>query len=91
MIIFDRYDSTTGAFTVPSSGDGYYYFSVYLTADAPAFCYFDIQINGVRICMAYSDLTSSPGSDSESSSCSGATYAVEGKSFFYHDKDYFGT
>ena len=77
--MFDRYDSTTGTFTVPPGGDGFYYFSVYLTAEGPELCYFDIEINGLRICTAYSDLISSSGFDSEATSCSGATYASEGK------------
>ena len=63
---------------MPTGGDGFYYFSVYLTADAPEVCYFDIAINGLRICTAYSNLLSSPGTDSEATSCSGATYAVQG-------------
>ena len=29
LFIVYRYDSTTGTFTVPSGGDGFYYFSVY--------------------------------------------------------------
>ena len=29
LFIVYRYDSKTGTFTVPSGGDGFYYFSVY--------------------------------------------------------------
>ena len=37
-----RYDSTTGSFTVPSGGDGFYYFSVYLLVHNGEYSRFDI-------------------------------------------------
>ena len=46
LFIAYRYDSTTGTFTVPSSGDGFYYFSAFLTADGDEYVYFDVELNG---------------------------------------------
>ena len=76
-IINYRYDSSTGTFTVPSDGDGYYYFSTYLLVDAGKFCIFDIQINGDTLCTVRGDKNEAP-SDSGLGSCSATTYAVQG-------------
>ena len=78
LFIASRYDSSTGTFTVPPGGNGYYYFSVYSRVNGDESAAFDVAINGERICTVYSDLTESPDSDSEATSCSGVTYAVEG-------------
>ena len=78
LFIVYRYDSTTGIFTVPPGGDGFYYFSIFLTTDGDESSYFDIQSNGEILCTVYSDLTESPTSDSAMVSCGGATFAVEG-------------
>ena len=39
---------------------------------------FDIEVNAESICEAYSDLSESPDSDSEITSCSSVAYVVEG-------------
>ena len=77
LFIVYRYDSTTGTFTVPSGGDGFYYFSAYFTPYFEEASHFDIQINGEMICTAYVDQTST--TDFGHTSCSAATYAAEGK------------
>ena len=73
-----RYDSTTGTFTVPPGGDGYYYFSAFLTVDGGERVYFDVEVNGEVICTVFSDLEGSFAGDSETTSCNGVAYAVEG-------------
>ena len=78
LFIVYRYDSTTGTFTVSSGGDGYYYLSVFLTVDGGEYAYFNVEINGERICTAFSDQEESPENDSKLTSCSGVVYAVEG-------------
>ena len=45
-----RYDSTTGTFTVPPGGDGFYYFSTYLLVVGGEWGDFEIQINGEMLC-----------------------------------------
>ena len=78
MLIIYRYDSTTGIFTVPPGGDGYYYFSVYFRVDGDISAAFEIEVNGELLCTAYSDLSESPNSDSQVMSCGGTAYTVEG-------------
>ena len=63
---------------MPSGGDGYYYFSAFLTVDGGKFGYFDVEVNGELVCTVDADVTESPTTDEEISSCSGVTYAVEG-------------
>ena len=63
---------------MPPGGDGFYYFSLYLRAVGTEFSAFNIELNGDLICSVYTDLTASPSSDEEMTSCSGVTYAVEG-------------
>ena len=72
-IVF-RYNSTTGIFTVPPGEDGFYYFSTFLMAQADDFCYFDLEINGERLCTAYSDMVE----DTSPITCSATTYATQG-------------
>ena len=73
-----RYDNTTGIFTVPPGGDGFYYFSVFLMVVGAESSLFDVEHNGQLICTVYSDLTESPASDWEVTSCNAITNAVEG-------------
>ena len=75
-----RYDSTTGTFTVPSGGDGYYYFSVFLVVNNDEFGRFDIQINGETLCSPYGDQHDTPG-DPGQVACGATTYAVTGLLF----------
>ena len=63
---------------MPPGGDGFYYFSVFLTAAGDESAYFDVELNGELICTVYSDLTQSPSTDSEMAFCNGVTYATEG-------------
>ena len=76
LFIVYRYDSTTGTFTVPPSGDGFYYFSAYFRVVHEEYAGFDIQINGAMICTAYTD--NEEVFDQGQAACSGATYATEG-------------
>ena len=73
-----RYDSRTGTFTVPHGGDGFYYFSVYLYVHGGITAGFNVELNDQLICTVFSDLSESAISDSERTSCSGVTYAIEG-------------
>ena len=70
-----RYDSTTGTFTVPPGGDGYYYFSTYLYVVQGESGSFDIIINGEILCTAetyHSEYNDGP------AVCGGAIYMTEG-------------
>ena len=78
LIILCRYDNTTGTFTVPPGGDGFYYFSVFLIMVGDEGAGFDVELNGVLVCTAYSDLTESVASDEEATSCNAIIEAVEG-------------
>ena len=73
-----RYDSTTGAFTVPPGGDGFYYFSTFLCGEYDKYGYFDIQIDGNVLCSIRVD-QQQPITDFHQSACSAAIYAVEGR------------
>ena len=73
-----RYDNTTGTFTAPPGGDGFYYFSVYLTMTPARFGFFDIQVNGEIICTAYGDTDDSTFVDTDHASCSAAALITEG-------------
>ena len=68
LFIVFRNDNMTGTFTVPPGGDGYYYFSVFLTVDGGEFGYFDVEVNGKRICTVFSNLTQTSEIDSETTS-----------------------
>ena len=72
-----RYDSTTGRFTVPPGGDGYYYFSTYLLGDAREIGNFDIEINGNVLCIVRVEQQVDI-ADYPQSSCSAAILAAEG-------------
>ena len=45
LLVIYRYDNTTGIFTVPPGGDGFYYFSVYLLVIPDEIGEFDIHFN----------------------------------------------
>ena len=80
MFIVYRYDSTTGTFTVPPGGDGYYYFSTYVTVWDDEFGRFDLQVNGEILCSPHADQTDTPSNPGQAA-CSGVTYAMAGLFF----------
>ena len=53
LLCIYRYNRANGNFTVPSGGDGYYYFMTYITIKFDEYGYHDIEINGRRKCTAY--------------------------------------
>ena len=63
MFILYRYDSTTGTFTVPPGGDGFYYFSVFFTLTVSERVYFNVDHNGEEISTIFSDLNRIPSGD----------------------------
>ena len=67
-------------FTVPSGGDGLYYFSTYLLVQGGQLGYFNIVVNDVIVCSAYGDENSNSGSDSPQAMCSAVVYVAEGRS-----------
>ena len=77
LFVIYRYDSTTGTFTLPSGGDGFYYFSVYYRVRNFEYGTFDIQINGEVLCTAHAEQQEV--ADSGQGACSGAIYATEGE------------
>ena len=78
LLIIYRYNSTTGIFTVPSGGYGYYYFSIYLVVNYYEYGLFDIQVNGETLCSAFTDQQGTTTADSGQAACSGAAYVTEG-------------
>ena len=62
---------------MPSGGDGFYYFSVYLLVEDGEFAYFDIRMNGVKQCTAATDQAQTDSDDGQSA-CSAAVYASAG-------------
>ena len=73
-----RYDITTGTFTVPPGGDGFYYFSVYLRFYGDQSAGFEVEINGELLCTVAPDLTETDALDLYLASCSSVAYAAEG-------------
>ena len=62
---------------MPSGGEGYYYFSVYLLVRGGKNGFFDIEINESRLCTAYTEQLQAP-NDEGYTGCSAVTYAVTG-------------
>ena len=62
---------------MPSGGDGFYYFSVYLSQRGDNFAYFEVQINGGTVCTALTDQHDLPG-DAGQATCGAAAYITEG-------------
>ena len=62
---------------MPSGGDGFYHFSVYLFAASGEYAQFDIQINGLRLCTASTDQDESSG-DRGQAACSAVSYVSSG-------------
>ena len=61
---------------MPPGGDGFYYFSVFLSAQYYKFSFFDIQTNGTTLCTVYLDQADT--FDESQASCSVAVYVTEG-------------
>ena len=76
-IIFNNVYENPKMFTVPSGGDGFYYFSVFLVVINGEYGRFDIQINGETFCSPYTDQQGSPG-DPGQAACGATTYASAG-------------
>ena len=74
-----RYDNTTGTFTVPPGGAGYYYFHTNLVTDNGERGIFDIQVNGEQTCTGIGDSDSTAVFDT--SICSIAVHVQEGKAY----------
>ena len=83
-----RYDSSTGTFTVPPGGDGYYYLTTYLTIQDGEYGAFDIRFNGEMVCLALATQIGTT-TDEITTSCSAVVYGTEGKmsnfSFFRYN------
>ena len=77
MISHHRYDSKTGTFTVPSGGEGFYFFSTFLLGNWRNVAHFDMRINGDVLCSVRVDQEEQV-SDFPQSSCTAAIYAEEG-------------
>ena len=74
---FHRYNSFTGAFTVPTGGDGLYYFSTYLLVNYGEAARFNIRVNGANLCTAFGDANNN-GGDVQQATCSGLAQLSEG-------------
>ena len=79
LFIVYRYDSTTGTFTVPPGGDGFYYFAVYLSPFSSEDGIFDLEINGQVLCSTNADLDAVVAGDGWGISCSSVAQIMEGK------------
>ena len=75
-----RYDSTTGTFTVPPGGDGFYYLSTFLLIQDGEYGNFQIEFNEEMICTALATQWGTT-SDEITTSCSAIVYGTEGKKF----------
>ena len=73
IVFISSYNSTTGVFTVPPGGDGFYHFSITLQNQAGERGHFQIQLNGHNKCTAHLPFTC-PGTGS----CNAHTSATAG-------------
>ena len=78
FLIAPRYDSTSGTFTVPPGGEGFYYLSTYLLVQDGEYGHFDIEFNGEKVCTAYAEQRGTT-TDEITTSCSAIVYGTEGK------------
>ena len=77
VTLIDRYDVTTGVFTVPPSGDGLYYFSTYLLVWTGKVATFNLVVNNVIFCTAQGD-HSVVAIDNPQAACSAMAQLSEG-------------
>ena len=78
LMLDSSYDSTTGVFTVPSGGDGVYYFSTSVRVDFGETGRFDMHVNDNDICTTWPDNTDNGTGDAATGSCSAVVDLVEG-------------
>ena len=78
LFIVYRYNSTTGTFTVPPGGDGYYYFSTYLLGTSTEYGNFEIRLNGGPLCLAHYDQERGDEISFLQTSCDTAIFAAQG-------------
>ena len=64
---------------MPPGGDGFYYFSVYLTTNSDEFAYFNVEINAQLLCSAVGELLAMSAGDEIMASCNGVSEVVAGK------------
>ena len=64
---------------MPPGGEGFYYFSLYVTTVSAEFARFDLEVNGQRLCSAVGELNNMSASDEIVASCNGMAEVVEGK------------
>ena len=74
-----RYNNATGVFTVPSGGDGLYYFSIYLVVDTYTHARFHIMVNGEVLCTAVGDHSVGDDVSYPQATCSAVIHVTEGK------------
>ncbi len=73
------YNSSTGIFTVPSGGDGLYYFSTYLLVHFGKHAAFTLRVNEDYLCSAYGDNNANGANDYPQATCSGLVRLNEGR------------
>ncbi len=73
------YDPTTGTFTVPPGGTGFYYFSAFFSVESGEYANLQITANGAELCTALGDNNESGSSDYAQASCGGVVLLVEGE------------
>ena len=74
-----RYDSSTGVFTVPPGGSGWYYFSAFLRGESDEIGVFDVTLNDDVICTTIEDTAGSTGLDAVQGGCGAVVLTVDGK------------
>ena len=75
MNFISRYDYSTGTFTLPPGGEGYYYFSTYILVPPGEWADFLMLLNGETHCNAVANHS---GTDNGPAVCGGACYLREG-------------
>ena len=78
MMILNRYDKTTGKFTVPQGGAGLYFFYVHLLADSGEEVALAIRQNGDAKCYAYGGVRGSNLRSHPTGTCGAVLSLVEG-------------
>ena len=78
------YNATTGVFTVPSGGNGSYYFSMYMRVDTGEFALFGIEVNDDTVCYGTGEMNNIPGGtpDTQQATCSAVANIAEGNSSY---------